>query len=200
MWGQPSIYTQKESICKIKVHTDVQGAEIATLLGRLPTLWVLAGTHYKHTGLVLTEIETLSRMNFLSNCLLKVGIRNNTVLVPIKSFKNLAQGLFSHVYAPVIEIKLEFLRVHLPTRLLIDVMKWFSNGFPLILNLLKDYFHGLFLGYHVFCNFTSEKSNSTLITMLILLKCWIFFRVMSEIKPLNWVNKVADPLGKILIG
>ena len=68
----------------------MQGAEIATLLGRLPTLWVLAGTHYKHTGLVLTEIETLSRMNFLSNCLLKVGIRNNTVLVPIKSFKNLA--------------------------------------------------------------------------------------------------------------
>ncbi len=122
----------------VLVHLLVNVTEELGLLCRLPALLVLASVDFEHGWHVLPEIQPFAWMNLSANCILKVLIRNHTIIVLVKHFKELLILFISEFEAPMVQVKLQFILHDSPILVFTYVMKRFPNRLPLELNLIQN--------------------------------------------------------------
>lgn len=111
----------------------------------LPALIVFARINSLVHFFILSEIKSFSRVNFRSNCLLEVLIRNFPISIVIELPKKVFKLVISDLKTPMLEIKPELIRFDIATFLFIKVTKGFPDSFPLKLHLLKDHLEQLLI-------------------------------------------------------
>ena len=99
----------------------------------MTTLWLSHGSVF-----ILSKIESLTRMNFMTKGSWKVLIRYNSILVYIEGLEQLAKLLLTHFETPVINVKSKLtFRNSINLSVFIEVSKSLQNGFPLCFNFVN---------------------------------------------------------------
>ena len=176
----------------------MEGTKVSTeALGGLPTSRVLTLVNAHHVGLVLSEVESLTRMYFVPDRLVKVRVVDFTVLINIELVEYELELLLSQLQAPVREVEPELILSNSIISLLIDVRERLPDRLPLSLDLLndgllEDHVHQL-LGGLIFVFLLPFR----LVADLVLLELRIFDRVVPKVEALALMDRVAHPFAEV---
>ena len=109
------------------------------------------------------------------------------------------EGGVSYLQAPVVKVKFEFLGLDAATLVFAESVEGLSDCFPLEGDLIKQHLDNIllrmqFLGYSL-CVLT----HFLCVLIQILFELGVLDRVMAKVEALHGVNRVADPLGEVLV-
>ena len=97
-------------------------------------------------------------MDLFAHCSLEVRICDLAILVVVKEFIDLVEGCLLDMYAPMIKVDFEFIRLNSPTLVFAQVVKGLSDRLPLKLDLVKHGLNHIFLSDHVFRDHILEST------------------------------------------
>lgn len=120
---------------------------------------------------------------------MKIFVRNLAILVAVKFVEEELELCIAEVEAPVFEVEFELILLNEATLVLIEVNECFSDGLPLVLdlvmdNLLQSFVALLLAPLHPFL-------------LEVLLELGVLHGVMAEVETLTLMDGVAYPFRKV---
>lgn len=152
---------------------------------------MLAFSLSHHMRLILSEIQSLTRMYLTSNTLVEICVRNLAVLVAVEFVEEELELCIAEVEAPVFEVEFELILLNEATLVLIEVNECFSDGLPLVLDLVQD---NLLQG---FVPLFPAPFRPFLLEVL--LELGVLHWVMAKVETLTLMDGVAYPFRKVWI-
>ena len=164
----------------------------------VPTIIMTALCLPHWTIFVLSEIQSLTKVDFTSKWVWEILVRDLAILVDIKCVEQLIKLLFRHPQTPMIDIKPE-LSLWYPTSwsVFVEIFKCLENGLPLCFDLINHYLFQLFHCSRLLILIEEVSLLVHLANLLFIPR--VLYWVMSKVESFTLMNAASNPTAKIFI-